>query len=164
MDEILPFGGPRLRRSRNTKRRVSWRNYSFAYTNVWQLFDERREVWIGPAPIAEILAFRQRLYEHRYLIAEAADLGDIEAQKLMMLCRDVYTRTIACDASGEPTDEDKPSFAKLHIIPDPAIALVNKALQEAGMFDTGPLTQPATETEAKQSEIESIREQLKKTP
>lgn len=142
-NEYLPFGGPRLRRSRNTKRRITWRNYSFAYTNVWQLFDERREVWLGPGPISEIRAMRQRLYEHRYLIAEASDLGDTEAQKLMTLARDAYTQIVDC-GNG--------SF-KLHIIPDPAIAHVNAALEAAGVYDQQAKPKLTAEQEEKIAEI-----------
>jgi len=162
-NEFLPFGGPREKRSRNTKRRVSWRNYPFAYKSVWQMFDEKRDVWIGPAPIAQIRAFRQQLYEHRYLIAEAADLGDVEAQDMMTLVRDAYTQITDVDGAPLPAQRQraKDTQAKLHIMPNPAIALVNEAFERAGMYGVDSSKQLSKEQKEK---IEEIRKQLDRAP
>ena len=153
MDEYLPFGGPRPRRTRNTKRRVTWRNFPHHCTSLWQLFDERRDVWLGPAPIAQIRKVRQQLYEHRYLVAEASDLGDTDAQALMMLLRDAY---IQLTADGCPDGQ-----LKLHIVPNPMIALVDDAMRRAGWFDQ-PSTGTDRATDAQKKKIAEIIKQLDK--
>jgi hypothetical protein len=152
-NEYLPFGGPSVKRSRNTRRRITWTNYSFAYENVWHLFSEHRKVVLGPGPRSEMLKIRQRFYEHRYLVSEAAALGDTKAQELMILVRDAYTQFVDCP-NGQ---------VELHIVPDPAIAYVNEALEKAGAWTQPPLTQAELDEQAKKEMIEEIRKQLDKT-
>lgn len=153
VNEYLPFGGPSAKRSRNTRRRITWANYSFAYENVWRLFSEQRKVVLGPAPLSEMRKLRQRFYEHRYLISEASAMGDTAAQELMMLARDVYTKLIELP-NGQ---------AELHFVPDPAIDLVNAALARAGALDLPPLTQAELDAMAKEEKIAEIKKQLDKT-
>ncbi len=165
-NEYLPFGGPRPRKTRNTKRRVNWRNYSFAYTNIWQLFDDTRDVWIGPALIAQIRAFRQQLYEHRYLIAEASDLGDTDAQEMLRMTRDAYTQIV--------TEGQVSGFAMLHIVTNPVVKLVNDALVRAGKMTAEEAAAQAVPPGAalklpliphmKEKEIEEIKKQLDRLP
>ncbi len=153
-NEYLPFGGPSVKRSRNTRRRITWANYSFAYENVWHLFGEQRKVVLGPGPRAEMLKIRQRFYEHRYLVSEAAAMGDTKAQDLMVLVRDAYTQLVDC-ADGQ---------VELHIVPDPAIEHVNKALEKAGVYSQLPLTQKELDEQAQKEKIEEIRKQLDRAP